>query len=89
MFFVGIDWSEQHHDVCVLDELGAQRATLRIPEGIVGVARFHELAAQLGCAPPMPASSGRSARSSIRPGLTPTTSPTEAGDTATSAPFTR
>jgi hypothetical protein len=51
MFFVGIDWSEQHHDVCVLDELGAQRATLRIPEGIVGVARFHELAEQLGCAP--------------------------------------
>jgi hypothetical protein len=51
MFFVGIDWSEQHHDVCVLDELGAQKATLRIPEGVVGVARFHELAAQLGCPP--------------------------------------
>jgi transposase len=51
MFFVGIDWSEQHHDVCVLDELGAQRATLRIPEGVVGVARFHELAGQLGRPP--------------------------------------
>jgi transposase len=51
MFFVGIDWSEQHHDVCVLDELGAQRATLRIPEGVVGVARFHELATELGCPP--------------------------------------
>src|SRR4030081_2765469 len=51
MFFVRIDWSEQHHDVCVLDELGAQRATLRIPEGVVVVARFDELAAQLGCSP--------------------------------------
>jgi Transposase len=51
MFFVGIDWSEQHHDVCVLDERGAQRAVLRIPEGVVGAARFHELVLQLGCAP--------------------------------------
>src|SRR3979411_2290177 len=51
MFFVGIDWSEQHHDVWVLDEQGAQWATVRIPEGVVGVARFHELAAQLGCPP--------------------------------------
>ena len=50
MFFVGIDWSEQHHDVCVLDERGAQLAILRIPEGVVGVAQFHELVGQLGCA---------------------------------------
>jgi transposase len=48
---VGIDWSEQHHDVWVLDELGVQLMTLRIPEGVVGVAQFHELAAQLGCPP--------------------------------------
>ncbi|MEX1335922.1 MAG: IS110 family transposase, partial [Candidatus Limnocylindrales bacterium] len=43
MIFVGIDWAEAHHDVCVLDPEGEVLATRRIPEGLEGVARLHEL----------------------------------------------
>ena len=42
MIFVGIDWSEHHHDVCVVDERGAELAKVRIPEGMEGVVRLHE-----------------------------------------------
>ena len=42
MIFVGIDWSGHHHDVCVVDEQGAQLAKVRIPEGMEGVVRLHE-----------------------------------------------
>jgi transposase len=43
--FVGDDWAEAHHDVFVEDEHGARLDRVRIPEGIEGVARFHELVA--------------------------------------------
>jgi len=43
MIFVGIDWAEAHHDVCVLDHNGDVLATRRIPEGLEGVARLHAL----------------------------------------------
>ena len=43
MIFVGDDWSEEHHDVCVLDEAGRVRARRQLPEGVAGVAAFHEL----------------------------------------------
>ena len=43
MIFVGIDWAEAHHDVCVLDEDGEVLATCRIPEGLEGVGRLHAL----------------------------------------------
>ena len=43
MIFVGIDWAEAHHDVCVLDSEGEVLATCRIPEGLDGVARLHAL----------------------------------------------
>jgi transposase len=43
MIFVGIDWAEAHHDVCVLDAGGGVLATRRIPEGLEGVARLHAL----------------------------------------------
>ena len=43
MIFVGIDWAEAHHDVCVLDSEGEVLATRRIPEGLEGVARLHAL----------------------------------------------
>ena len=42
MIFVGIDWSEHHHDVCVVDEQGTQLAKVRVPEGMEGVVRLHE-----------------------------------------------
>jgi hypothetical protein len=43
VIFVGIDWSESHHDVCVLGAEGKVLATGRVPEGIEGVARLHEM----------------------------------------------
>lgn len=46
MIFVGIDWAEAHHDVCVLDAGGEILATRRIPEGLEGVARLHALLAE-------------------------------------------
>ena len=43
MIFVGIDWSETHHDVCVLDVEGAVLAKARIPQGVEGLAKLHEV----------------------------------------------
>ena len=43
MIFVGIDWSETHHDVCVIDADGKVLAKGRVPEGVEGLARLHEL----------------------------------------------
>jgi Transposase/Transposase IS116/IS110/IS902 family len=41
--FVGHDWAETHHDIYVEDGDGKRLARARVPEGIEGVARFHEL----------------------------------------------
>lgn len=43
--FVGHDWAQAHHDVHVEDEEGRRLAKARLPEGVEGVARFHELVA--------------------------------------------
>lgn len=43
--FVGHDWAEAHHDVHVEDEAGRRLSAARLPEGIEGVRRFHELVA--------------------------------------------
>jgi transposase len=43
--FVGLDWAEDHHDVFVEDDAGQQLAVARLPEGVDGVRRFHELIA--------------------------------------------
>ncbi len=43
--FVGHDWAEAHHDVFVEDKDGGRLERARLPEGIEGVARFHELVA--------------------------------------------
>ena len=43
MIFVGIDWAEAHHDVCLLDEAGEVMATRRIPEGLEGVSCLHAM----------------------------------------------
>jgi len=45
--FVGDDWAEDHHDVEVMDEAGRVLARRRLPEGVAGIARLHELVA--GC----------------------------------------
>ena len=41
--FVGDDWAEDHHDVEVMDEAGKVLARVRLPEGVVGMGRLHEL----------------------------------------------
>ena len=43
MIFVGVDWAEAHHDVFVGDEDGKRLAGGRLPEGVEGIARFHEM----------------------------------------------
>jgi len=43
--FVGHDWAETHHDIYVEGMAGTRLAKLRVPEGVEGVARFHELVA--------------------------------------------
>ena len=45
MLFVGDDWAEEHHDVEVVDQAGRRLARARLPEGIVGISRLHELLA--------------------------------------------
>ena len=45
MLFVGDDWAEDHHDVEMQDERGRTMRTARLPEGVDGMARFHELVA--------------------------------------------
>jgi transposase len=46
VLLVGIDWAERHHDVCVMAAAGDVLARERIPDGVVGVARLHELIAR-------------------------------------------
>jgi hypothetical protein len=41
--FVGVDWAEAHHDVYVQDEDGKRLSGGRLPEGVEGIARFHEM----------------------------------------------
>jgi transposase len=46
MVFVGVDWAESHHDVCLLDEQGKVLGKRRVPEGLEGVRRLHELVSE-------------------------------------------
>jgi hypothetical protein len=41
--FVGHDWAEAHHDIHVQDRDGRRLAAGRLPDGVAGVAQFHEL----------------------------------------------
>ena len=43
--YVGNDWSEDHHDIQLMNEAGEQLAAKRLPEGVKGVAALHELIA--------------------------------------------
>ena len=47
MIFVGIDWSEAHHDACIVDSEGRVLARGRVPDGVEGVAKLHEMVAEL------------------------------------------
>jgi hypothetical protein len=43
--FVGVDWAEDHHDVCVMAATGRVRAKGRVSDDLAGVARAHDLIA--------------------------------------------
>jgi Transposase len=43
--FLGVDWGEHHHDLCVLDQDGSVLATRRIADGLAGVGELHTLVA--------------------------------------------
>ena len=46
MLFVGDDWAEDHHDVEIVDDAGRRLAAKRLPEGLDGITRLHELIAR-------------------------------------------
>ena len=49
MIFVGVDWAEAHHDVCVLDGDGNVLGRRRVGDSFAGVGELHALvAAHLG-----------------------------------------
>ena len=45
MIYLGIDWAEAHHDVFLLDEAGIRLDKARVPDGLEGLRRIHELVA--------------------------------------------
>lgn len=45
MLFVGVDWAEDHHDVCVMDVDGKVTAKGRVTNDLAGVAKLHDLIA--------------------------------------------
>lgn len=51
MVFLGIDWAEAHHDVCLVDREGRVLARRRIADGLSGVGELHALLAEHSEAP--------------------------------------
>jgi transposase len=45
MRFLGIDWGEHHHDLCLLDQDGRLLAAGRITDGLAGAGELHALVA--------------------------------------------
>ena len=45
MFFVGVDWAEAHHDVCVLDSEGRVLGRRKVKDTLEGVRDLHALLA--------------------------------------------
>src|SRR6202167_2491486 len=43
---VGDDWAQDHHDVELMDAAGRVLAKRRLPEGVAGMARLHEMIGQ-------------------------------------------
>jgi hypothetical protein len=46
VLFIGDDWAEAHHDIEIEDETGRMLARRRLPEGLAGITRLHELVAE-------------------------------------------
>jgi hypothetical protein len=46
VLFVGVDWAEDHHDVCVMAEDGEVLGKRRVPDSVTGIGDLHGLVAQ-------------------------------------------
>jgi transposase len=46
MLFVGDDWAEDHHDVYLMNDNGDKLASRRLPEGLTGMGRLHQMIAE-------------------------------------------
>ena len=46
MVFLGIDWAEDHHDLCLMEETGKVLARRRVPDGLAGVTQIYDLLAE-------------------------------------------
>lgn len=46
MIFVGVDWAEAHHDVCVLDAEGKVLGRRKVADTFAGLGELHALVAQ-------------------------------------------
>jgi transposase len=45
MLFLGVDWGERHHELCLLDQDGSVLVTRRIADSLAGVGELHALVA--------------------------------------------
>lgn len=48
MLFVGVDWAEDHHDVCVMDDSGRVIVGRRVGDDPGGLAAIHQMVAEAG-----------------------------------------
>jgi Transposase/Transposase IS116/IS110/IS902 family len=46
VLFVGVDWAEDHHDVCVMAQDGRVLAKRRVPDSVAGIGDLHALVAE-------------------------------------------
>jgi len=58
VLFVGDDWAEDHHDVEVQDQDGKVLKRARLPEGMAGMARLHDLVGRFVAADAEPSEVG-------------------------------
>ncbi len=45
MVFVGVDWAEKHHDICIIDQGGTILTRGRVTDGVEGISKLHEMVA--------------------------------------------
>jgi transposase len=46
VIFVGVDWAEDHHDICVMAEDGQVLGKRRVPDSVAGIGELHDLVAE-------------------------------------------
>jgi len=46
VLFIGVDWAEDHHDVCVMVEDGQVLGKRRVPDSVTGLGELHGLIAE-------------------------------------------